>query len=65
MINFYFRYGDISFTLANLITRVFSNLNTDEDLQRMKKFNLDHPNLGTASNVFKELFETVQTNSKY
>ena len=28
----------------------------------MKKFNIVHQNLGTASNVFKELIETVETN---
>ncbi len=57
-----FRYGDISFTLANLITRVFSNLNSNFDMKKMKEFNELHKNLGTASNVFKELLETVQTN---
>ena len=59
------RYGSISFTLSNLLSRTFSNLNTDEELARMIKFNEKHKELGTAKNVFKELIETVQTNSEY
>ena len=29
----------------------------------MDEFKKDHPNLGTASNVFEELKETVEINS--
>ena len=59
------RYGSISFTLSNLLSRIFSNLNTNEELERMIKFHEKHKELGTAKNVFKELIETVQTNSEY
>ena len=48
--------------MANLITRVFGNLNTNYDLEKMKEFERSHPNLGTASNAFKELLDSVENN---
>ena len=43
---------------SNIIERIVQV----EDKEKMKEFELSHPNLGTASNAFKELKDSVENN---
>ena len=60
-----FKYGKISFTLANLVSNVFSNLNSEFDLKNLQAFNVRHPDLGVASKAFEETLEIVEANIRW
>lgn len=59
------KFGDISFTLANLVKNVFKNLNTKFELNSLQLFQQQHPDLGIAKNAFKESLETVSLNKRW
>ncbi|CAF0815629.1 unnamed protein product [Brachionus calyciflorus] len=59
------KFGDISFTLANLVKNVLANMNTEFDMKNLDLFQKQHPNLGIASNAFKESLETVSLNKRW
>lgn len=56
------RYGGVSFTLPNLVTRVLDKANTAFGLQKVRQFKQDHPVLGVATPAYNEVLETVATN---
>lgn len=59
------KFGDISFTLANLVKNVLKNFNTEFELNSLQIFQREHLNLGIAENAFKESLETVSLNKRW
>ena len=55
----------MSFTLPNLVTSCTSRLNKPTDLVRVKNFIAQTPNLGPASEAFKNAIETIETNIRW
>lgn len=59
------KYGSVSFTLPNLISRTFSKLNTEFELKKLNQFKIDHSPLEIAGPAFNELLETVSANTNW
>ena len=59
------RYGQVSFTLPNLVNRVLSKLNTEFDLENINLFLKKHSNLGLTKPTFSEMIEVVKTNLRW
>lgn len=59
------QYGDVSFTLPNIVSSVTSNLNSDFDVEKLNRFLANHPYTGIAEPAFNNALETVGTNNKW
>ena len=60
-----FSYGGVAFTLADLVESVTSDLNTVYQLNRVQDFIKKHPNLGVATDAFKQATENIRTNIRW
>lgn len=56
------KYDETVFIVADIIKSVFSDLNTQEDLNLIQAFTTNHKNLGSAAGSFQQLTETVIAN---
>ena len=59
------RFGRVAFTLSRLVESVTSNLNTKYQLNRVEDFIKRTPNLGIASDAFKQSLENIKTNIRW
>ena len=65
LILIFFSYGEVSFTLGNLVTSLLSGYNSESDLQKVIDFIQQNPEQGVASDAFKESIETIKTNIRW
>ncbi len=59
------RYGNVSFTLSNMVKYITRKLNSEFDIVKLGRFLRNHPKLEIAERAFKEAVEEVSTNTRW
>ena len=62
---FFNLYGNVPFTLPNLVETALNKLTTRNDLKRVETFIATHSDLGIARGAFKNGLETINTNVRW
>ncbi|XP_052090870.1 uncharacterized protein LOC127727793 [Mytilus californianus] len=59
------RYGKSSFAIKNLITGITDSFNTEIDLQKLKAFKMNNPDLGSGTRSYEQAVENTELNIKW
>ncbi|XP_021377931.1 uncharacterized protein LOC110466016 isoform X1 [Mizuhopecten yessoensis] len=58
-------FGGGSFSFANIIKDITSSFNTEFDLEQLRNFKVEHPDMGSGTRAYEQAVEKTETNIQW